>query len=1327
MHCHFAGEIMKTKRIILTGAVVAVILCLATLTSAGTKSYDCGPQALAYLLTSAGDKEAAQLVLENPAKDGLGNSISDLLSLAGEKLNLTARYLTLDDLAQIPLPAIIYFKGTVTGHFSVLTSVNNGYYTLYEPQTHKSTQFSSHDLGKRWHGIALFHKIGKHHGIALSTAEKNSFYGGDNETAPAIPGCQNCDSGPPDKCPEGTAGCCPSPGAPLWTVNPISMNLYVVDTPLYYSPPLGSRVAIRIEFNSLADGDGEEIFGKKWTFAYNSYLKVATNGDVTITMADGNDKLYRKNSQGGYTAPYKTFAELIKIADNHYELRFTSGRSHVYDAYFAGRQKTYLSQIKNSYNQALTIGYSDDRISSITDAAGKITTFVYNSDNLVTSVEDPFGRSAHFSYNDNRNLIRITDMGGYRTNLEYDSNNNLSAIENDGNRTEFYVEPADNQGPSQPYPPPGQHMRAGRRVTITHPGGGKEEFNYNGAGGYGWRVLPEDYIEYTPYHNNYSVDVAKTIYYYANTSKGVREEISSINYPNGEAKFFYYNNDTGLESNIADAMGNITSYTYNSKGKVTSTTNPKGLVTEYIYADNEVDLLEIRNGLGSIYMTYDEHHNILSHTGLDGKTVTMHYNDFGQLQSVTDQNNRETTYIYRADHTLQRIERNGLIVAEHSYDNIGRLASSKDATGLFLTYNYDNLNHLTSVTYPDGKKDEMEYSSAQCPRLRTKAVYRSGLTDKYKYTKEKKLGESLNSEGGVSSNNYDLNGNLITFTDPNNNTTSFSYDAKNRLLAKIYNDGKSVSYLRNSSGAIIQRTNARGIVTKYYYDENNNLITVEHNDGSTPNISIEYDIYDRITRIEDGSGAYLFTYDSASRIHTIDGPWANDTLTYSYDNLGRIATTQVEGGLLRSYTYDAMGRLKSVKSGADTFTYTFKGPANPLIATLTRAIGAVTAYQYNTLNQLTTILNKKSDDQLINSYNYEYNDQDQRSRETVNGALPLPSIPDAASNQTFNSVNQLLNSIDPDLVFTYDYDGNMTKGYTRDGYTFTALYDAENRLTDITYTDGGGVNRRTEYIYRWDSFLAIIRQYENDNLIEETRILRDSSLALQDRDQNNNIIRQYTWGANFGGGIGGLLSLSQNGASYSYLYDGKGNVVSVLDSLQNEVAQYRYNSFGKQVNTAGSFKQPFRFSTKRFDDKLGLVYYGYRFYNPAIERWINRDPLGEDGGINLYGFVQNDPVNGVDPWGEYGYYYFYRGLYISSALLQHYGLDGAPGNWFGLGGPALLWCVDNCGHAFMYYTEQSLYFLTKNIKCIVKAIGKEANRQWAPPALPPKQTPVITN
>ena len=106
-----------------------------------------------------------------------------------------------------------------------------------------------------------------------------------------------------------------------------------------------------------------------------------------------------------------------------------------------------------------------------------------------------------------------------------------------------------------------------------------------------------------------------------------------------------------------------------------------------------------------------------------------------------------------------------------------------------------------------------------------------------------------------------------------------------------------------------------------------------------------------------------------------------------------------------------------------------------------------------------------------------------------------------------------------------------------------------------------------------------------------------------------------------------------NGPQYSYLYDGKGNVTALLDYVGRTAQTYQYDPFGVQMASSGSVNQPMRFSTKPYDEQTGLCYYGYRFYNPALGRWMTRDPIGENGGINLFTFAGNNPTNWVDPFG----------------------------------------------------------------------------------------------
>jgi RHS repeat-associated protein len=95
-----------------------------------------------------------------------------------------------------------------------------------------------------------------------------------------------------------------------------------------------------------------------------------------------------------------------------------------------------------------------------------------------------------------------------------------------------------------------------------------------------------------------------------------------------------------------------------------------------------------------------------------------------------------------------------------------------------------------------------------------------------------------------------------------------------------------------------------------------------------------------------------------------------------------------------------------------------------------------------------------------------------------------------------------------------------------------------------------------------------------------------------------------------------------------------------------------YNPFGTLIGKWGSCadENNYRFSSKEYDPSTGFYYYGYRFYDPELQRWLNRDPIEEAGGLNLYTFLGNTPVNMVDPLGL-------DGNPVSSTL------HGVPGTW----------------------------------------------------------------
>jgi RHS repeat-associated protein len=155
----------------------------------------------------------------------------------------------------------------------------------------------------------------------------------------------------------------------------------------------------------------------------------------------------------------------------------------------------------------------------------------------------------------------------------------------------------------------------------------------------------------------------------------------------------------------------------------------------------------------------------------------------------------------------------------------------------------------------------------------------------------------------------------------------------------------------------------------------------------------------------------------------------------------------------------------------------------------------------------------------------------------------------------------------------------------------------------------------------------------------------------------------YVWGIDLSqsmqgaGGIGGLVARVEGSLIYEYLYDANGNVGQVVDSERGSVvAHYEYDPYGNEVVAAGVFAQEnvFRFSTKYFDEESGLGYWGYRYYSPELGRWMNRDPIEESGGQNIYAYVSGNPNSFVDRYGK---------KFVSGVEMHRDQVDFGVGEW----------------------------------------------------------------
>lgn len=239
-----------------------------------------------------------------------------------------------------------------------------------------------------------------------------------------------------------------------------------------------------------------------------------------------------------------------------------------------------------------------------------------------------------------------------------------------------------------------------------------------------------------------------------------------------------------------------------------------------------------------------------------------------------------------------------------------------------------------------------------------------------------------------------------------------------------------------------------------------------------------------------------------------------------------------------------------------------------------------------------------------------------------------------------------------DEQLRYDRDGNLL----RDG-TWDYTWDAENRLVrmethwwlddqdrkklEFTYDYQG--RRVSKRVQTWpvgaSGYLPATETrflYDGWNLIGE--------FTLNSQLSTLNLVRSYTWGLDLigsltaSGGVGGLVQITDHADGQSYLpgYDGNGNVaVLVRASDGYRAAAYEYGPYGEVLRSEGTYaaQNTFRFSTKFTDVESGLVYYGMRYYDARNGRFINRDPIEERGGLNLYGFCGNDGVNRYDVLG----------------------------------------------------------------------------------------------
>ena len=226
---------------------------------------------------------------------------------------------------------------------------------------------------------------------------------------------------------------------------------------------------------------------------------------------------------------------------------------------------------------------------------------------------------------------------------------------------------------------------------------------------------------------------------------------------------------------------------------------------------------------------------------------------------------------------------------------------------------------------------------------------------------------------------------------------------------------------------------------------------------------------------------------------------------------------------------------------------------------------------------------------------------------------------------------------------TYDANGNLT-GDAQWSYT----YDEENRLIKMTETSAAATAGfpDTTITFKYDYLSRRVEKkvVRGTTTVSHLRFVWRGWMLVAELNaaSDNARIKTYTWGpdvsGSFGGagGNGGVLVFKDHTSSVNEsfypAYDAQGNVTGLIDTSGNLDAAYEYDPFGKLIRHAGARRacMSLLYGTKYTDMETGLIYYGHRYYDPRQGRFINRDPIEEEGGLNLYRFVSNNPVNGLD-------------------------------------------------------------------------------------------------
>ncbi len=737
----------------------------------------------------------------------------------------------------------------------------------------------------------------------------------------------------------------------------------------------------------------------------------------------------------------------------------------------------------------------------------------------------------------------------------------------------------------------------------------------------------------TPFPSYDSISIQYNIY----------DQPTKVIYDNGDTTTMAYNN--GLLIKHED-----TSFNYDTRGNVISIENANGNITQYEYDDlgrntkvtnplNEEKLLTYTGW----NLTQIEHGKIV---GQSGRTTNFVYDDYGRLiQSSTDLAGApvfQKTYTYDSDGNILTIadQQNGTTTA--AYNSWGRLVSHIDADSKTTTYAYSPFEELISRTDPLGQTTLFEYDNLG---RQTKIIDPMARITSFTYDELGKITQIIDAESREFSFGYDLAGQRIWQKTPVSVPTWYKYDSRGRVNQITLPDGTSNLYQYNSRNQVEELILSSGTTNsstlRYGYDKAGNMLW--YSDSS---IGME--------------PLYTMTYDAINRLKSKTIVPINKTMQLMYTPQGQRQNLAILDGAAElfhySYLYDTAGRLISHTEQQQSVTRSigFSSNSSGFLTGKTYPNGVTASLTYTDNGLLSGLHYRKSDSSTINQFQYTYDGRN-RLTEIIDSQGTTSFTYDVLNRLT--AANYPAGSALTDENFTYDLTENRL---TSNGIT-DWTYDNSGKLTAynghaLNYDTYG--RQLTETVaaetvtYHYDNLYRLIEaqktgmqasynyDYSNRRVKKtvngnSTWYLYDGGNILAEFDQSTQMIRNYSYTP----GSFDLLGITKGAVFQTVITNHLQTPQYVLDSSQSVLWQAAYQSYGKALidgdvdsnGTAVILNQ--RFPGQYADSETELYYNWNRTYNPDTGRYISPDPIGINGGVNLFGYANASPLNNIDPMG----------------------------------------------------------------------------------------------